>query len=80
MRSWSTTILAGLGAAFVQASPTASNTVVSIPYEYTYLLPNGYTGNTNYTFVNGTHTSDDMINSLLAKAKNAPFICSYTDG
>ena len=59
---------------FAQNSSSSSNTVVSIPQEYTYLLPTGYTGDTNYTFVNGTKTSNDSINSLLEQASKAPFI------
>lgn len=38
------------------------------------MLPNGFTGNTNYTFVNSTHTSNERINRLLSSAKDAPFI------
>jgi hypothetical protein len=48
--------------------------VVSIPYEYTYLLPNNFDGNSNYTFVNGTQTGSNKINSLFEKAKQAPII------
>src|ERR1700760_953328 len=55
-------------------SHAASNTVVSIPQEYTYLLPDGFKGNSNYTFANGTHTSSNHINSLLESASKAPFI------
>ena len=55
-------------------SSSSSANIVSIPQQYTYLLPNDFTGNTNYTFVNGTHTSSQKINSLLTEAKNSPFI------
>ena len=55
------------------AAPSSSN-VVSIPQQYTYLLPNGYEGNTNYTFVNGTHTSSSDVNNILKAAKKAPMI------
>ena len=63
-----------LGKIASSLAQNSSNTMVSVPYEYTYLLPDGFTGNTNYTFVNGTHTSNSDINGLLAAAKNAPFI------
>lgn len=56
------------------SAPQASSNVVSVPQQYTYLLPNGYQGNTNYTFVNGTHTSSSEVNSILKAAKKAPII------
>lgn len=52
----------------------ASGNVVSVLQQYTYLLPNGYQGNTNYTFVNGTHTGSNEVNSVLNAAKKAPII------
>ncbi len=64
--------LGALGLALPQASSNAS--VVSVPQEHTYLLPDGFEGNSNYTFVNGTHTSSDTINNVLAAAKAAPAI------
>ncbi len=66
-------MLAGLIAG-ISGALAANASIVSIPAEYQYLLPNGFTGNTNYTFVNGTHTSSSKINDLLALAKKAPFI------
>ena len=56
------------------SAPQASSNVVSVPQQYTYLLPNGFQGNTNYTFVNGTHTSSSEVNSILTAAKKAPII------
>lgn len=56
------------------AAQVLSNTTVFIPYEYTYLLPDGYTGNVNETFVNGTTTSNATLNNLLNSASQAPFI------
>lgn len=54
-----------------------NGTVVSFPYEYTYLLPS-VQGNVAYTFLNGTHTSNTSINDQLQDARKAPFI-SYDD-
>jgi hypothetical protein len=54
-----------------------NGSVVSIPYEYTYLLP-AVDGNIAYTFVNGTQTSNSSINELFQTATKAPFI-SYDD-
>lgn len=52
-----------------------NQSAVSIPYEYTYLLPNGFEGNVNRTFVNGTTVPDNStINDLLHAASQAPFI------
>lgn len=56
----------------------ANGSVVSVPYELTYLLPDPFQGNLLYTFVNGTNTSDASVNSLLSQAAQAPFI-SYDD-
>lgn len=53
---------------------SSTNSTVSIPHEYTYLLPDGFTGNVNYTFVNSTSTSNSTINNLLHSASQAPFI------
>lgn len=65
--------LGGRGLALPQAS-TNSPSVVSIPYEYTYLLPDGFQGDSNYTFVNSTSTSNNEINRTLEEAKDAPII------
>ncbi|KAF2233701.1 hypothetical protein EV356DRAFT_559773 [Viridothelium virens] len=51
-----------------------NNVTVFIPYEYTYLLPSGFLGNLDSTFVNSTTTSNDSINSLLYSASQSPFI------
>ena len=62
---------------FLLASAQAqvvNNSTVFVPYEYTYLLPSGFTGNLSYTFVNGTKTNNDSINALLRSASQAPFI------
>lgn len=56
------------------AQNASSNTIVSIPEEYQHILPNGFSGNTNYTFVNSTQTSNSSLNSLFASAKDSPFI------
>jgi len=57
---------------------TANSSIVSIPYQYTYLLPDGFANNVNESFVNGTSTSNSSVNSLLKSAATAPFI-SYDD-
>lgn len=55
-----------------------TTSLISLPYDVTYLLPNNFTGNLNSTFVNGTTTSNSTINALLANAKSSTFI-SYDD-
>lgn len=47
----------------LQNGSIVEDRIVSIPYQYTYLLPS-FTGNINYTFINGTSTSDSSINTL----------------
>ncbi|WYZ36320.1 hypothetical protein EsH8_XII_000070 [Colletotrichum jinshuiense] len=54
------------------------SSVVSIPYELTYLLPQRFEGNIAHTFVNGTSTANATISDILNRAKEAPFI-SYDD-
>ncbi|KAF2765013.1 calcium-dependent phosphotriesterase [Teratosphaeria nubilosa] len=72
----------------IASAQNASN-IISIPYEYTYLLPDGWSFNPNYTFVNSTSvptnsttpyntSTDSSINSLLSTAATKPFI-SYDD-
>lgn len=52
----------------------SNNNTVRIPQEYTYLLPDDFTGNVNYTLLNGTHTPDNSsINALFARADAAPY-------
>lgn len=52
-----------------------SSSTVAIPYEYTYLLPDGFTGNLSYTFANGTNVPGNAsINNLFHSASQAPFI------
>ncbi|KAI9710567.1 MAG: hypothetical protein M1820_002703 [Bogoriella megaspora] len=51
-----------------------SQSIISIPSESTYLLPDGFQGDYNFTFANGTKTSNDSLNSLLQAASQAPFI------
>ncbi|KAL9085965.1 MAG: hypothetical protein Q9165_007327 [Trypethelium subeluteriae] len=53
---------------------SVNNFTVLVPYEYTYLLPSGFSGNLDSTFVNSTITSDDSINSLLHLASQSPFV------
>lgn len=58
---------------------SVNSSIVSIPYEYTYLLPSDYIGNANYTFVNSTRVpGNSSINSLLQSASQSPFV-SYSD-
>lgn len=60
-------------------STSGNNLTVQIPYQYTYLLPDGFSGDVNSTFVNGTTTDNSTVNNLFSAAKNAPFV-SYDDG
>lgn len=68
--------IGGLASALPQSSSN-EQAVVSIPYEYTYLLPTPFDSNSNYTFVNGTTTSSSSINQFLSSAASAPII-SYS--
>lgn len=61
--------------------------IASLPYEYTYYLPDGFEGvipqatnigNVTSTFVNSTTTNNETIAEALAVAAAAPFI-SYSD-
>lgn len=75
-------LVVALSAALVYGAPTPTpsnvdSSVVSIPYEYTYLLPNSYYSNLSEGFVDTTISSDASINALFASAQNAPFI-SYS--
>ncbi|KAJ0318061.1 hypothetical protein COL5a_010808 [Colletotrichum fioriniae] len=63
---------------FLQTCLAQNNSIVSIPYELTYLLPPPFDGNLFHSFVNGTNTSDASTNELLQSAIRAPFI-SYDD-
>ena len=57
------------------ASQKVNNYTVRIANEYTYLLPNGFEGNLNYTFANGTETpGNSSVQSLLQSASEVPFI------
>ncbi|KAM3538654.1 hypothetical protein ARSEF1564_008440 [Beauveria bassiana] len=66
---WPVVLLARQGSATPQ-----NHTIVSIPNEYTYLLPAPFEGNLFHSFVNSTNTSDPSINALFHSAKTAPFI------
>ncbi|KAF2486396.1 hypothetical protein BDY17DRAFT_321195 [Neohortaea acidophila] len=68
------TSLAGVSATLTPSYNTSSNSPVVVPYEYTYILPNGFVGNENYTFANGTTTNDPRINALLKSATQAPIV------
>lgn len=60
------------------ALTAVKSTVVSIPYEYSYLLPNSFEGNVSTGFVDTTFSDEPALSSLFAKAKEAPFV-SYSD-
>ncbi|KAI9041932.1 SMP-30/gluconolactonase/LRE family protein [Aspergillus affinis] len=62
----------------LQAGFAQNNSIVSIPYALTYLLPSRFNGDISFTFINGTHTSDPSVNSLLESATYTPFI-SYDE-
>lgn len=59
--------------ATVTGAASASNTIVSIPPELTYLLPAQYSGKLQAGFVD-TNTTNKASNRLLATAAAAPFI------
>ena len=61
----------------LQPGDVINGTVVSIPYEWTYLLPS-FEGQLSYSFANGTTTTNASYNDLLRQASQAPFI-SYDD-
>ena len=58
----------------MQVCLAKNNSIVSIPYELTYLLPSRFDGNVLYSFVNGTNTSDASIDATFQSAAVAPFI------
>ena len=59
---------------------TSSNTsaVVHVPQELTYLLPEKFTGNVKDSFLRGTATPDNSIDTLLSLASKSIFT-SYDD-
>ncbi|KAK4494173.1 hypothetical protein PRZ48_014471 [Zasmidium cellare] len=85
MKSSSTLALLASASAYATPLTAPSDTgshnasVVFVPYEYTYLLPETFSSNVNYTFVNGTHTSNASINSLLQTAAKSPLIAYDTE-
>lgn len=67
------------GAPAFDGEGTANASIISVPYQYTYLLPEPFTGNVNYTFVNGTRTPQNKtVDSLLQTAAKTPII-SYSN-
>ncbi|KAL2824698.1 hypothetical protein BJY01DRAFT_256432 [Aspergillus pseudoustus] len=58
------------------ASPNPN--VVSIPAEYTYLLPAGFQGNLTQDFIL-TEVDNPEISSLFAQAQSAPFVSYSTE-
>jgi gluconolactonase len=62
-------IITGLASCLVEAA----NRTVSINPELTYLLPSGYSGNLQESFVD-TNTTSNVENNLFASAQDAPFI------
>lgn len=65
---------AAVSAVLLSSTAAQNASIVSIPYELTYLLPSGYSGNLSYTFENSTRTSNGTINKLLRSASQAPFV------
>ena len=59
------------------AAQNSSNTI-SIPIEYTYLLPAPFASDPTFSFLNSTVTTDGNVNALLRSAKTAPFV-SYDE-
>lgn len=69
-----TRLLTGNSYTRSRQSPTGANSsVVNIPYELTYNLPAGFTSTLDYTFENGTSTSNKTINNLLHRASQTAF-------
>lgn len=56
-----------------QSTNDDTNTIVSIPNEYTYNLPAPFTTNSTLSFVSSTSTSNTTLNTLFATAAKAPF-------
>ncbi|KAK1472743.1 hypothetical protein CTAM01_16295 [Colletotrichum tamarilloi] len=63
---------------FLQTCLAQDTSIISVPYESTYLLPSPFHGNLFHSFVNGTNTLDALTNELLQSATKSPFI-SYGD-
>ena len=77
MRTMATQLVSWLSLCFFSCSCVAqqlNNNTVRIPNQYTYLLPDGFEGNVNSSFVNGTTTDNNTVSSLLSSANKAPFI------
>lgn len=56
------------------AAQNSTNTVLSIPIEYTYLIPAPFESNPSFSFINSTVTTDGNFNALLQSAKSVPFV------
>ena len=56
------------------AAQNSTNTVLSIPIEYTYLIPAPFESNPTFSFINSTVTTDGNVNALLQSAKSVPFV------
>ncbi|PGG95909.1 hypothetical protein AJ79_09819 [Helicocarpus griseus UAMH5409] len=56
-----------------------SSTVTHVPYELTYLLPDGAASNLHDTFVQSTNTSSISLNSLLGAAAKSVFTSYDSD-
>ncbi|BCS28047.1 SMP-30/gluconolactonase/LRE family protein [Aspergillus puulaauensis] len=69
-----TTAVSSLSTSLGSATPIPN--IVSIPAEYTYLLPAGFQGNLTQDFIL-TDVDDPTITALLSQAQVAPFI-SYS--
>lgn len=80
MKMWPSITASIAAMALLQHTAAASSkaSVVSIPAQYTYLLPGNFTGDPSYSFANGTSTTEPSVNNLLADAAQAPFI-SFDD-
>lgn len=62
------------GRASSNSSSGVLSGLVSIPDEYTYFIPGDWSSNLEYSFVNGTTTSNSSLNELFHAASQSPFI------
>lgn len=76
----STTLLSATLAALASAqdNTNSSSSVVRLPEEWLYLLPQPFNSSIRYSWLNSTTTGNESINDALEKANQARFV-SYSD-
>lgn len=68
-------LLAGLCVGTLASAQTAQTPAIySLPYELTYLLPQGFVGDPSLTFFGGTTTHNATVNAMLSQANQATFV------